>query len=129
MPRKRSLLLTDHELRLMNVLWSRGRATVAEVTAALGPPPLAYNTVLSTLRTLEQKRFVTHDEAGRAFAYRPLIERTDAAKSAVRHVLTRFFQDSANALAVALLDDVALRDSERERIRRILESKKAIESK
>jgi len=125
MPRKRSLVLTDHELRLMDILWTKGRATVAEVTAALSPPPLAYNTVLATMRTLEQKGYVTHREAGRAFQYSPLVERNDAAKSAVSHVLARFFDGSPNALAVALLDDVALRESDREQIRQLLERKKA----
>ncbi len=121
MPRKRSLVLTDHELRLMDVLWTKRRATVADVTAALPPPPLAYNTVLSTLRTLEQKGYVAHEELGRAFTYRPLVERDDAAKSAVNHVLARFFQNSPNALAVTLLDDVPLRDADRKRIRELLE--------
>ncbi len=121
MPRKRSLVLTDHELRLMAVLWAKQRATVAEVTAALSPPPLAYNTVLSTLRTLEHKGYVAHEETGRAFTYRPLFERDDAARSAVEHVLARFFHSSPNALAMALLDDVPLPAAERERIRKLLE--------
>jgi predicted transcriptional regulator len=124
MPRKKALVLTDHELRLMEVLWSKGRATVAEVTAELPPPALAYNTVLSTLRTLEQKGYVAHRETGRAFTYRPLVERDDAAKSAVSHVLSRFFGNSPNALAMALLDDVPLRAAEREQIRQLLEHKK-----
>jgi len=124
MPRKRALVLTDHELRLMEVLWTRGRATVSEVTAALPPPTLAYNTVLSTLRTLEQKGYVAHQETGRAFTYRPLVERTDAAKSAVNHVLARFFQNSPNALAVTLLDDVPLSDADRRQIRELLARKR-----
>lgn len=124
MPRKKSLVLTDHELRLMEVLWAKGRATVSEVTEALPAPVLAYNTVLSTMRTLEQKGHVAHEEAGRAFTFRPLVKRTDAAKSAVNHVLARFFQNSPNALAVTLLDDVPLGDSDREQIRQLLERKK-----
>jgi len=124
MPRKRSLVLTDHELRLMEVLWNKGQATVSDVTEALPPPLLAYNTVLSTMRTLEQKGYVAHDEIGRAFAYRPLVGRGAAAKSAVDHVLARFFQNSPHALALTLLDDVPLRDADREAIRQLLESKK-----
>jgi predicted transcriptional regulator len=124
MPRKKSLVLTDHELRLMDVLWTREQATIAEVTAALSPPALAYNTVLSTMRTLEQKGYVAHEETGRAFTYRPLFERSDAAKSAVNHVLARFFHNSPNALAMALLDDVPLGEADRKRIRELLESKK-----
>ena len=125
MPRRKSLVLTDHELRLMEVLWTKGQATVAEVTEALTPPVLAYNTVLSTMRTLEQKGHVAHEESGRAFTYRPLVERGDAAKSAVAHVLARFFQNSPNALAVTLLDDVPLRESDRDQIRQLLAQKRA----
>jgi len=123
MPRKRSVVLTDHELRLMEVLWTKARATVSDVTAALPPPALAYNTVLSTMRTLEQKGYVAHEEIGRAFTYRPLVERNAAAKSAVNHVLSRFFQNSPNALAVTLLDDVPLREADRKQIRELLERK------
>ncbi len=123
MPRKKALVLTDHELRLMDVLWTKGRATVSEVTAVLSPPPLAYNTVLSTMRTLEMKGYVGHEETGRAFTYRPLVERDEAAKSAVNHVLARFFKNSPNALAVTLLDDVPLRESDRKAIRELLERK------
>ena len=121
MPRKKAVVLTDHELRLMEVLWTKRRATVSEVTAALPPPPLAYNTVLSTLRTLDEKGYVEHEEVGRAFVYRPRIERDDAAKSAVNHVLSRFFKNSPNALAVSLLDDVPLGESDKSHIRRLLE--------
>lgn len=123
MPRKKSPVLTDHELRLMDVLWTMKHATVSEVTAALTPPNLAYNTVLSTLRTLEQKGHVTHEETGRAFTYRALIARGEAAKSAVDHVLSRFFKNSPNALAMALLDDVPLGEAERRQIRDLLERK------
>ncbi len=123
MPRKKSLVLTDHELRLMEVLWATKRATVSEVTAALEPPALAYNTVLTTLRTLEQKGYVAHDEAGRAYTYRPVVQRDDAARSAVEHVLSRFFHNSPNALAMTLLDDVPLRDTDRDQIRELLERK------
>lgn len=124
MSRKKALVLTDHELRLMEVLWEKRRATVADVTSSLPPPPLAYNTVLSTMRTLEQKGYVKHEESGRAFVYRPAVERGDAAKSALKHVMARFFQNSPNALAVTLLDDVPLSQADRERIRELLERKK-----
>ncbi len=121
MSRKRALVLTDHELRLMEVLWKRGPSTVSEVTAALAPPPLAYNTVLSTLRTLEQKTYVGHKEAGRAFVYHARVERDEAAKSAVSHVISRFFSNSPNALALALLDEVPVSEADRKRIRKLLE--------
>lgn len=123
MPRKKALVLTDHELRLMEVLWAKGRATVSEITAALPAPVLAYNTVLSTMRTLEQKGYLSHEESGRAFTYRAAVEREDAAKSAIKHVIARFFRNSPNALAMTLLDDVPLRELDREKIRELLERK------
>ena len=120
MPRHKAPVLTDHELRLMDVLWKKESATVAEVVEGLAPPPLTYSTVLTTLRTLEQKGHVTHEEQGRAFVYRPAVARADAQKTAIRHVLDRFFGNSPGALAVALLDDARLSDAEVARVRRLL---------
>jgi predicted transcriptional regulator len=120
MPRKKSPILTDHELRLMEVLWGKGHATVGDVVAALGPPPLAYTTVLTTLRTLEQKGYVAHEEDGRAFLYQPVVKRRQAAESAVGHLLKRFFGNSPGALAVALLDDKRLSDADLAKIRTTL---------
>lgn len=112
MSRKKSPVLTDHELRLMDVLWRQGKGSVADVVAALPPPPLSYSTVLTTLRTLEQKGHVDHEEEGRAFIYRPLIQRDDAAKSALHYLVDRFFGKSPGALAVALLGDEQLSEAE-----------------
>lgn len=124
MPRKRSPILTDHELRLMEVLWKAGWATVADVTARVGSPPLAYNTVLTTLRTLEQKGYVAHEEDGRAFVYRPLVARTQAADSAIRQLVRRFFGNSPGQLAVTLLDDTQLSDADVARIQKALARKR-----
>lgn len=120
MSRKKSLVLTDHELRLMEVLWERDRATVADVVESLSPPPLAYSTVLTTLRTLEQKGYIDHEEDGRAYVYRPLVARDEAAKSATRHLLDRFFGSSPGALAVTLLDDTKLTDDDVAKIQQLL---------
>ena len=120
MSRKKSLVLTDHELRLMEVLWDRGRASVADVVESLAPPPLAYSTVLTTLRTLEHKGYIDHEEDGRAYVYRPLVARDEAAKSATRHLLDRFFGSSPGALAVTLLDDTQLTDDDIAKIKRML---------
>jgi predicted transcriptional regulator len=119
-PRKKSLVLTDHELRLMDVLWRRERASVADVVSSLAPPRLAYSTVLTTLRTLEHKGYIAHDEDGRAFVYRPLVARDQAAKSAMRHLIDRFFGNSPGALAVTLLDDTPLTDEDIAKIKQML---------
>jgi len=118
--------LTEAELRLMEVIWALGRATVAEVAAALpGDPPLAYNTVLTTMRILEDKGFLRHTKAkeGRAFIYRPAVTREAASRSAVRHLLRRFFGDSPRALVVNLLENEKIDDQEMQRIREALKRK------
>ena len=124
MSRKKSLTLTDHELRLMEVLWERGRATVADVADALLPPPLAYTTVLSTLRALEQKGYIAHEEVGRAYVYHPLVGRERAARSAIDHLLDRFFKNSPGDFAVALLDDTQLSEADVAKIKRLLARRK-----
>ena len=124
MPRKKSATLTDHELRLMNVLWREGRGTVADVLAGLEPPPLAYSTVLTTLRTLEQKGYIDHEEDGRAYVYRPLIAESDAAKSAIDQLLGRFFGNSPGQLAVTLLGERPLSEDEIATISRMIAQRK-----
>ncbi len=121
MARRRSATLTEAELRLMEVLWQRGPATVAEVTAALPPPPIAYNSVLTTLRILERKGYAAHDEAGRAFIYRPLLAREEAAGHAVGHVLSRFFDNSAGSLALRLIENERPSGAELSRLKALIE--------
>jgi predicted transcriptional regulator len=87
----------------MEVLWQRRSGTVADVVAALPSPPLAYTTVLTMLRILEQKGIVRHKADGRAHVYYPCIERDDAASFAVGDVLRSFFSNSKTALAVRLM--------------------------
>lgn len=121
MARKKSPTLTDAELRLMEILWQKGRATVAEVTETLPPPPIAYNTVLTTMRILEQKGYVAHDEEGRAYVYRPLVEKDEAAKSAVGLLLKRFFGNNAGALALRLVEEERPEADELERLKALIE--------
>ena len=123
MPRKRAVALTPHQLRLMNVLWDRKRATVAEIVAALDSPPLAYTTVMTTLGTLESKGYVAHAKAGRAFVYRPLVERSDAATTLLDTLLDRFFGNSPGVLALALLEDERLSKKDVAALKRVLARK------
>lgn len=123
MARKKSLHLTEAELRLMDVLWDKGAATVGEVAAALtGEPGLAYNTVLTTFRILEQKGFVRHTkpQEGRAFVYRAVVGRKQASQNALRHVVRRFFANSPEMLVLNLLDDGDLSERELQNIRNLL---------
>jgi BlaI family transcriptional regulator, penicillinase repressor len=124
MARKSSTTLTEGELRLMNVLWKKGEATVTEITQALPSGlELAYNTVLTIMRILEEKGYVRHSKAahGRAFVYRPRVRRADATRSAVRDLLRRFFGHSHEALVLNILEDEALDERKRERIRTLLD--------
>ena len=126
MARKKSPHLTEAELRLMDVLWEKGAATVAEVAEALPKDlNLAYNTVLTTMRILENKGYVKHRKPreGRAFVYRPAVSRELASRSALRSLMDRFFRNSAEALVLNLLDDEKLSEEELHRIRALLEEK------
>jgi predicted transcriptional regulator len=121
--RKKSPNLTEAELRLMDVIWDKGEATVAEVAEALPPElGLAYNTVLTTMRILEEKGFLEHSKPkeGRAFLYRPLVGRDEASRSAVRYLVSRFFRNSPELLVLKLLEDEELSGKERRRIRALL---------
>jgi predicted transcriptional regulator len=121
MARRRSATLTEAELRLMEVLWERGQASIAEVTAALPPPPIAYNSVLTTMRILERKGYVAHAEAGRAFIYRPLVAREEAAGHAVGHLLSRFFDNSGGSLALRLIENERPSGDELLRLKALIE--------
>ncbi len=124
MARKKSPQLTEAELRLMDVVWEKGSATVAQVAEALPKSlSLAYNTVLTTMRILEDKGYVRHSKPkeGRAFLYRPVVSREQASRGAVRQLLRRFFGDSAEALVLNLLKDEDLSESERARIQSLLQ--------
>ena len=109
MPRPKSLTMTDGELRLMRVLWDRGEATVGAVVDALNTRPKpAYNTVLTLLRIMEKKGYVTHRKAGRAFIFLPTVDRTDASRSALQTLINRFFDGSQRNLILNLLEDEQL---------------------
>ncbi len=122
MARKRSETLTGAEVRLMEVLWQKSQATVAELTAALPPPALAYNSVLTTMRILEQKGHVRHEKDGRAYIYIPVIQKEEASSSALREVIDKFFDASPGALALKLLENKALDRSEISRLKALIEA-------
>ena len=123
LPRKKSLNLTEAELRLMDVVWDKGAVTVGEVAAALtGDPVLAYNTILTTLRILEQKGYLRHTKSreGRAFVYRAVVGRKQASRNALRHLVRGFFANSPELLVLNLLDDGDLSPRELRNIRNLL---------
>ena len=122
MARKKSTTLTEAELRLMNVLWANGPGTVNGVLDALpADPPLAYSTILTTLRILEDKGYLKHQKDGRAFVYVPLVRRDQAQKSALRQLLSRFFEGSAEQLVLNVLKNEKLDAAELQRLRKMIE--------
>ena len=125
MARKKSPTLTEAELRLMEVLWERGRSTVTDVADAVsGDAPLAYSTVLTTLRILERKGYLRHAKEGRAFVYEPLVGRGEASRSAVRYVLSRFFGNSPELLVLNMLEDEQIDQQELKRLKGLIERSK-----
>jgi len=112
--------LTEAELRIMDVLWRKGSGTVQQVLDWLSSP-LAYNSVLTTIRILERKGYVQHVKDGRAHLYDPIVGREEATRSEIRHLLGRFFRNSHEALLLNILQDEAIDAEEMKRLREMLE--------
>jgi BlaI family penicillinase repressor len=93
----------------MRVLWEQGESTVNDVVEALNSRPKpAYNSVLTLLRILEKKGYLTHRKDGRAFIFRPEIGRVEASRSALKTLVNRFFEGSPRLLLLNLLEDEQL---------------------
>lgn len=123
MPRKQSATLTEAELRIMNTLWRQGPGTVQQVLDWLPEKPaLAYNSVLTTIRVLERKGYLGHLKDGRAHVYQPLVGQQEASRSEIRHLVSRFFRDSHEALLLNILRDDEINDRELNRLREMLRS-------
>lgn len=126
MPPRKSPTLTEAELRIMEVLWNKGPATVQQVLDVLpDKPPLAYNSVLTTVRILEKKGYVEHLKDGRAHVFQPLLGRKQASQSEIRHLIGRFFGDSHEDLALNILEERGLDSEEIQRLRQLLQRSEA----
>jgi predicted transcriptional regulator len=125
MPPRKSVTLTEAELRLMDVLWMKGPATVQQVLEFLPKnQPLAYNSVLTTIRVLEKKGYVKHVKDGRAHVYTPSVGQREATRFEVRHLVNRFFKNSHELLVLNILQDQSIEAEELARLRQMLEEKK-----
>jgi predicted transcriptional regulator len=117
MPPRKSNTLTEAELRLMKILWRRGESAVTDLVEALPEgEQLAYNSVLTTVRILEQKGYVEHRQEGRAFVYLPTVKENEASRSEVRNVMNRFFGNSREKLLLSLLGDEEISSEELARL-------------
>ena len=122
MPPRKSETLTEAELRLMNVFWDHGPATVQQLLEHLPENlDLAYNSVLTTVRVLEKKGYLKHTKDGRAHIYKPLIAREEASRSEVRHLVSRFFSNSHELLLLNLLEAQNIDADELKRLRQMLQ--------
>ena len=121
MPPSRSNTLTQAELRLMRLLWSIGECSVQDLVSAMPEAGrLAYTSVLTTIRILEDKGYVRHRQQGRAFVYTARVAEHDAQQHEVRHVISRFFGDSRERLMLALLGDDDVSTDELERLKKAI---------
>lgn len=111
---------TDRELDIMAVLWEHGPSTVAEVRSRLRDA-VSHNTVATMLTILESKGHVAHIEEGRAFRYRPLVDRAEAGRTAFSRLLDAMFAGSPEALVTHFVKDRRLSRAELERIRTVLD--------
>jgi predicted transcriptional regulator len=122
--RSQSATLTEAELRIMNVLWQKGSATVHEVMDGLpAQPVLAYNSVLTIIRILEKKGYLKHLKDGRAHIFVPQVDRAKATRLEVRNVVSRFFGNSHELLALNILEEKGIDAEELQRLRELLEGK------
>ena len=121
MPPRQSGTLTEAELRIMNVLWAKGSGTVQQVLDSITEKPsLAYNSVLTTIRVLERKGYLKHLKDGRAHVYTPVIGQKEATKSEIRHLVSRFFEDSHELLLLNVLEDRGVEPEELAQLRQML---------
>jgi predicted transcriptional regulator len=106
----------------MEVLWQKGPATVQQVLQDLPEKaPIAYNSVLTTIRILEKKGYVKHVKDGRAHVYSPLVERQEATRSEIRRLVNRFFESSHELLVLNIMRDQSVDAAELKRLRKMLE--------
>jgi predicted transcriptional regulator len=111
MSRKKALTLTNAEHRIMEVIWAKGSATVAEVVEALKGDD-AYTTILTLMRILKAKGYLSSRKEGRAFLFMPRVDRDTAARKAVHLLLSKFFAGSPSELVLAFLREEELSTGE-----------------
>jgi len=107
MPRKKTSGLTNAEHRIMEIIWAKGAATVADVVEALHGRD-AYTTILTLMRILKAKGYLSTRKEGRAFVFEPKLDRDTVARKAVHHLLSKFFAGSASELVLTFLRDEEL---------------------
>ena len=125
MPPKKSPTLTEAELRLMEVLWQTGPATVHQLLEGLPNQfALAYNSVLTTVRILEKKGYVQHVKEGRAHVYAPLVGKQEATRFEIKNLVGRFFKNSHELLVLNILEDKSIDADELNRLGELMQQQR-----
>ncbi len=115
-------MLTDRELDVMAILWARGSATASEVREAIDDD-LAYNSVLTMLRILEEKGHARHEEEGRAFRYYPRTAQKTASRFALKRLVSKLFGGSPRLLVTELVHDRTLSTEDLLALRKLLDER------
>ena len=125
MPGKQTYRLGNLQLRIMQVLWNEGEATVAEVQKRLEGEPLAYTTVATMLRKMEDRRLITHREEGRRFIYEPAVREEDVARSMAGDLVDRLFSGSLADAVSHLIESRDVSRHELAELQALIESYKS----
>ena len=112
--------LSRRERQILDILYAKGRATAADVLAALPDPP-SYSAVRALLRILEEKGHARHEAQGTKYVYLPMVPRERARNSALTRIVKTFFDGSAAQAAAALVDSGSLSDDELEKLSSLIE--------
>ncbi|MCP4545580.1 MAG: BlaI/MecI/CopY family transcriptional regulator [bacterium] len=120
---KRLMNLSRRERQIMDLFFAKGHASAAEIQKALPDPP-SYSTVRTQLRVLEDKGLLSHIEQGPRYVYKPTISATKARQSALRHLMSTFFDNSVDGVVSALLEmpDTKLSDDDFIRLEQIIDN-------
>jgi len=117
--------LSRRERQIMDIIYARGQATAAEVTATLPDPP-SYSAVRALLRILEQKGHLRHQQDGPRYVFLPTVSRERARRSALRNLVRTFFDGSSAQAAAALIDQAQLSDEEFDRLAAAIEKARKV---
>ena len=119
----RTVRLSRRERQIMNIIYQRGSASVADVLAELPDAP-SYSTVRALLRILEEKGHLTHEKDGPRYIYRSTQPRHEAGRSALKQIVQTFFDKSVEKTVAALVSDTEISDGDLDRLSQFIEQAK-----
>lgn len=123
MVRKISTVLTNNELRLMEIIWEKGEASAKDIQKEMANDDIpAYTTISTFLKILEKKGYLNHRTDKRTFIYSPVVSRDEAIASDIGNVVKRFFDNSKKKLLLNLLQNESVTDDEIKKLEKLIES-------